>query len=48
MEEKKTNDLDLDFDRDIRIIADQYVDYLPENADKIAFLTALVKTLANQ
>ncbi len=40
--------LDLDFERDIKIIADKYVDFLPEGTNKEVFVKALVTTLCNQ
>lgn len=45
---KEKQPLDLNFEEDIQIIARDYLDYLPESTNKIAFLKALIKTLANQ
>lgn len=47
MDEKKP-ELELNFEEDIKIIARDYLDYLPETTNKEAFLKALIKTLANQ
>lgn len=46
--DEKLQELNLNFEEDIQIIARDYVDYLPEGTNKVAFLTALVKVLANQ
>ena len=44
----QVENLHLNFEEDIKEIAEKYVDYLPETANKESFLKALVKTLANQ
>ena len=41
-------DLVLNFEEDIKIIADDYIDYLSEGVNKEAYIKALVKTLCNQ
>lgn len=48
--ETKKNDVpfELCFEEDIKIIARDYVDYLPEGTNREAFLKGLVKTLCNQ
>lgn len=40
--------LHLNYEEDVKIIAEKYVDYLPETTNKESFLKALIKTLANQ
>lgn len=48
MDDAKIAELGLNFEEDIKIIARDYLDYLPEGTNKEAFLKALIKTLANQ
>lgn len=45
---KRDVPFELNFEEDIKIIARDYVDYLPEGTNKEAFLKGLVKTLCNQ
>ena len=41
-------DLGLEFERDIKIIASEYLDFMPESMDKESFVKSLVTTLCNQ